>query len=160
MTLIQAATIFAIQLMDKTNHNLPYDKEFIINNVAQIASVTEDLQELETLIKIARWESGGFNKKVISCKIKGDYGQAHGMFQVHPWSPQEAKECCSEDIAIQAKVALKRIRESVDMCKRVGKKNSDLLTGYTDGHCISNGKEAALRWGSGKSIKMILDSEK
>lgn len=160
MTLTQAAVLFALKLMDKTNHNLPYDKDFVSASVTQIASVTEDAQEIETLIKIARWESGGFNKNVVSCKTKGDNGQAHGTFQVHPWSQQEAKDCCSSDLSVQAKIALKRVRESVEMCKRSGFRGSDLLTGYTAGHCVANSKEAALRWGTGKTIKIILESDK
>lgn len=157
MTLTQAAIFFAIQLMDNTNHNLPYDKQLITEIVPQIVSVTNDLAEIETLIKIARWESGGFNKDVINCKIKGDHGQAHGLFQIHPWSMQEAKDCCSKDFAVQAKIALDRVHLSIDMCKRAGKKGSDLLNGYTIGHCITNGVEAARRWGTGKIIVKLLE---
>lgn len=157
MTLIQAAVFFALQLMDKTNHNLPYDKEFVSDVIPQIISVTSDISEIETLIKIARWESGGFNKDVINCKIKGDHGLAHGLFQVHPWSAQETKDCCSSDLAMQAKVALGRVRISVNMCKRAGYHGSDLLNGYTVGHCITNGVDAAMRWGTGKAIKKLLE---
>ena len=156
MDLMQAAVIFAIQLMDSTNHNLPYDKQLVSSVVSKIATVTSDPAELETLIKIARWESGGFRQEVINCKVKGDHGQAHGLFQVHPWSQQEAKDCCSTDITVQAKIALDRVHYSVDMCKRFGKKGSDLLAGYTVGHCVVNNVDAALRWGTGKKIKFLI----
>lgn len=157
MLLAESAVIFALFLMDKTNNNLPYDKQFVTESVQSIALVTSNLSELETLIKIARWESGGFQRNVVSCKIKGDHGDAHGMFQVHPWSPQEKKDCCDDDIAVQAKVALSRVRISINMCKRFGMKDSDLLSGYTIGHCVSNTMDAKMRWGNGKALQKLLD---
>ena len=159
MNMMTAAVAYAFHLMDVSNHKMPYDKDFIKDIIEQIVPSTSNNQELETLIKIARWESGGFNPDVVSCKVKGDHGLAHGLFQVHPWNENEASRACSKDIGIQADLALERVRMSVSMCKRFGKFGSDLLTGYTVGHCVSNEKEAALRWGTGKTIKKLLETE-
>jgi len=155
--LLKAAIVFAIHLMDSTNRGLPYDQAIVTDTVRAVVSVTQDVAEVETLIKIARYESGGFRKDVALCKVKGDNGMAHGLFQVHPWSRQEAKDLCDPDFKKQAAIALARVRESRKMCKRLGYKNSDLLTGYTKGHCIKQGKAAKLRWGSGKAIQKIVD---
>lgn len=157
MSIVQTAVTFALALMDQTNNKLPYDIQFVTESVESIASVSSDLSEIETLIKIARWESGGFRKEVINCKIKGDHGDAHGMFQVHPWNPEEKKDCCDPNIAVQAKVALSRVRISINMCKRFGKTGADLLTGYTVGHCVSNNMEANMRWGNGKALQKLID---
>lgn len=158
MELLQASIAFAITLMNKTNHGLPYDKQIVEDVVKAVTDVTSDPGEVETLIKIARWESGGFRKDVATCKVKGDHGMAHGLWQVHPWSMQEAKDLCGS-FEKQARIALGRVRQSQAMCKKKGMKGSDLLTGYTRGYCFKGGKAAKLRWGNGKTIISIMDSE-
>jgi len=158
MTLLQAAIIFATSLMDHTNGGLQYDKQTVAEVVTSITEVTQDPQEVEILIRIARWESGGFRKSVASCKVKGDNGQAHGLFQVHPRSKQEALEACGT-YKEQATLALARVRESVAMCGKQGKKRSDLLTGYTVGHCVNGDRSAGLRWGDGSAIKKIIEKD-
>lgn len=158
MKLLEAAILFANTLMLHTNHGMPYNEQAVNDVVSGVVSVTSDYPEIETLIRIARWESGGFRKDVGSCKVKGDHGQAYGWFQVHPWSRQEAKELCGTTQQ-QATIALKRVRESKRMCSQMGFKGSDLLTGYTRGHCYKDGKAAKLRWGTGKFIARVISEE-
>jgi hypothetical protein len=160
MDLATAALIFATQLMDKTtNPGLEYDRLTMAATVAGIVKVTSDPQQVETLIKIARWESGGFRRDVASCKVKGDNGMAMGLFQVHPISRQEALDLCSDDYSKQAAVALAHVNDSVRYCKMAGYSGSNLLTIYTHGHCHrSKDNVAWLRWGDGKAIQKIIDT--
>jgi hypothetical protein len=158
MDLSQAALVFATSLMEKTNHGLPYDKVTMAAAVEAIVETTQDTAEVETLIKIGRWESGGFRSDVATCKKKGDQGQAYGLFQVHPWSNQEAIEACST-LPRQAALALARVRESIKVCKRVGRKGGDLLAIYTVGHCVQNSPSGRLRWGDGSTINGLMQSQ-
>ena len=157
MTLLQAAIVFALSLMDRSNGGLPYDHQMVTDVVAGCVSVTNDPSEVETLIKISRWESGGYRKDVANCKVKGDNGQAYGLFQVHPRTSKEAKELCGT-YAEQATIALDRVRESAKMCAQFGRKGSDSLAGYTVGTCVKNEQHAKLRWGNGKAIINLMDS--
>lgn len=158
MDLSQAALVFATSLMEKTNHGLPYDKDTMAQAVEAIVETTQDTMEVEILIKIGRWESGGFRKDVATCKTKGDYGQALGLFQVHPWSNQEAIEACST-FQRQATLALTRVRESIKICGRVGRKGGDRLAIYTVGHCVANSPSARLRYGDGSTINGLMQSQ-
>lgn len=158
MNILQAAIIFALSLMDRTNRGLPYDKVMVTDVVTSICQVTSDPSEVETLIKISRWESGGYRKEVANCKIKGDNGQAYGLFQVHPRTNEEAKRLCGP-YRDQIQIALDRVRESRKMCGDRGYKNSDTLTGYTVGHCVKGDMSARLRWGDGKAITKIIEEE-
>lgn len=158
MTLLKAAIMFALALMDRTNGGLAYDRVMVTDVVANIVSVTQDIPEVETLIRIARWESGGFRKDVANCKVKGDNGQAYGLFQVHPRTNEEAKRLCGP-YRDQIQIALDRVRESRKMCGDRGYKNSDTLTGYTVGHCVKGDMSARLRWGDGKAITKIIEEE-
>jgi hypothetical protein len=158
MTLLQAAIVFAISLMDRSNSGLSYDKQMVTDVVTACASVTNDPSEVETLIKISRWESGGYRKDVANCKIKGDNGQAYGLFQVHPRTSKEAKELCGT-YAEQAAIALDRVRESRKMCAQFGRKGSDSLAGYTVGTCVKSEPQARLRWGDGKAILNLMESD-
>jgi hypothetical protein len=158
MTLLKAAIIFALAFMDRTNHGLAYDKVMVAEVVGAITTVTQDIAEVETLIRTARWESGGFRKEVANCKVKGDNGQAYGLFQVHPRTNDEAKKLCGV-YRDQATIALDRVRESRAMCKKQGYKGSDLLTGYTVGHCVKGEAGARLRWGDGTAIQKVIEEE-
>jgi hypothetical protein len=156
MNLLQAAIIFALALMDRTNSGLPYDRTMVTDVVTGICQVTSDPSEIETLIKISRWESGGYRKDVATCKVKGDNGQAYGLFQVHPRTLKEAKELCGT-YAEQAAIALDRVRESAKMCAQFGRKGSDSLAGYTVGTCVKSEPQAKLRWGNGKAILNLIE---
>ena len=154
MTYTQALIKFAFALMSTSKY--PYDSEIVEKVAIAVSEVTENYVEAETLIKIARYESGGFREDVANCKVRGDHGKAHGLFQVHPWTKEEQKMLCSDDFTKQASVALERVRESFRMCSRAGLKGSDKLTAYTRGHCSKDGKAARLRYGSGKTIQKYM----
>jgi hypothetical protein len=158
MTLLQAAIVFAISLMDRSNNGLSYDKQIVTDVAIACVAVTTDLSEIETLIKISRWESGGYRKDVANCKVKGDNGQAYGLFQVHPRTNKEAKELCGTYLE-QATIALDRVRESRIMCAKQGRKGADSLAGYTVGTCVKSEPQAKLRWGDGKAILNLMESE-
>lgn len=159
MTLVEAVFAYAVQLMAATNHNMPYNHTVMEETVAAIAAETDDLQEAETLIKIARWESGGFRKDIASCKVRGDHGAAQGLFQVHPMNAEEMTDSCSNDYRKQVQVALAHIRNSIAVCKMHGYRGSDLLTIYTHGQCRSRAPEARLRWGDGKALQKFVWTE-
>jgi hypothetical protein len=159
MDLATAALIFSTQLMDKTS-SWQYDRETMAQVVDGIVRTTDNLQEVETLIKIARWESGGFRKDVVSCKVRGDHGAALGAFQVHPFTEQERIDLCSSDLARQATVALFHVRDSVSSCRRQGFHGSNLLTVYTHGRChVSADGVARSHWGDGKELQRIVWTE-
>jgi hypothetical protein len=145
MLLAQALLIFATRLIGTQAH----DQTVMENTVAAIAAETSDLSEAETLIKIARFESGGFRKDVASCKVMGDRNQAMGLFQVHPTSKEEMRKSCSKDYREQVQVALVHVRDSVEICRMHGYRGAALLTIYTNGKCTGKQLNAArLRWGS------------
>ncbi len=160
MDLAGAALIFATNLTDSTwNKNWgPYDHQTMAHVVDGIVRTTDDLHEVETLIRIARYESGGWRSDVVSCNVKGDHGLAYGAFQVHPLTDQDAIDLCSKDTAEQAAVALRYVDASVEACKKFGLKDSNLLTVYTHGHChVAKDNIAALHWGDGKELQAIMD---
>lgn len=159
MDLATAALIFSTQLMDKTA-NWEYDHDTMAAVVDGIVRTTDDVQEVETLIKIARWESGGFRNDVVTCKVRGDHGAALGAFQVHPFTAQERTDLCSKDLAKQAAVALFHVNDSVRACKRQGYRGSNLLTVYTHGHChVARDGVARSHWGEGKELQLIVWTE-
>jgi len=164
MNLATAALIFSINLMNKTHDPSwgPYDHQTMRNVVMGVVDATTDTQFVETLIKISRWESGGFRKDVVNCKILGKLGE-RGAFQVYPLNEQEKIDLCSSDISKQATIALKHINSSINICKQYGLKSSNLLTIYTHGTChAAKDNVAAARWGNGKTIQalMNIDEEK
>lgn len=159
MTLLQAALAFAMRLMDNTNQGMPYNQQVLEDTVVAITDVTEDIQEVETLIRIARWESGGFRKDIATCKVKGDNGAALGLFQVHPITKQEFTDLCSKDYRDQARAALAHVHNSRDICKMHGYNGSALLTIYTNGSCRANSSAARLRWGSGQELQSLVWTE-
>jgi hypothetical protein len=162
MDLATAALIFSTKLMDSTyNRNWgPYDRQTMAAVVTGIVKTTTSLREVEMLIRIARWESGGFRKDVANCTILGKIGE-RGAFQVWPINEQEKKDLCSPDFAVQAAVALRHVNDSIDTCKRSGYKGSNLLTIYTHGKChAAKDKAASMRWGTGDAIQAILDEAK
>ncbi len=46
MTLFQAAIVFAAQLMDSTNHGMPYDDQVMTDTVSAIVEATDNIQEV------------------------------------------------------------------------------------------------------------------
>jgi hypothetical protein len=105
---------------------MPYNYSVMEETVSAIANETSDLSEAETLIKIARWESGGFRKDIADCRVLGDHGAARGLFQVHPINKEEMVDTCSKDYRKQVQVALTHLRDSVEVCKMHGYRGSDL----------------------------------
>lgn len=159
MDLATAALIFATQLMDRTS-TWEYDRATMSDVVTGIVRTTDDAAQVETLIKIARWESGGFRKDVASCRVRGDHGQALGIFQVHPFNEQERIDLCSKDYAKQAAVALFHVNDSVAACGRSGFKGHNLLTIYTHGRChVSRDGVARSHWGDGHEVQALMWTE-
>ena len=160
MDLATAALIFSTKLMDST-HNPnwgPYDHQTMEQIVTGIVKATTDIPMVETLIRIARWESGGFRADVANCKILGKIGE-RGVFQVLPSNEKEKTDLCSSDFAVQAAVTITHVNTSINTCKKYGLKDSNLLTAYTHGHClIAKGKEALLRWGTGHGIFLVINA--
>lgn len=162
MDLAAAALIFSTNLTDNTwNKDWgPYDHQTMSLVVEGIVRTTNDVHEVETLIRIARYESGGWRGDVASCRVKGDNGYALGAFQVHPFDAQERADLCSGDFAKQAAVALHHVNESVNACKKLGLKGSDLLTAYTHGKChAASDFIVSSHWGDGKALQEIIDSD-
>lgn len=159
MTLAEALLSYAVQLMAATNHGMPYNHSVMEQTVAAIVEETSDLSEAETLLKIARWESGGFRADIANCRTLGDNGAARGLFQVHPIGKQEYTDTCSKDYRRQVEAALTHLRNSVEICKMHGYRGSDLLTIYTRGQCHARAPEAQLRWGDGKALQKFIYTE-
>jgi hypothetical protein len=159
MTLLEATLIFATQLMDHTNHGMQYNHQVMNDAVAAIVEVTESPQEIETLVKIARYESGAWRKEVADCRIRGDEGGALGLFQVHVFPNEKASDACSSDYRKQVRVALAHVRNSAEICGMHGYRRSSLLTIYTNGSCRLNSSAARLRYGSGKELQALLYTE-
>lgn len=155
MLLEQAALIFTTRLV---GHNLA-DRETMQNTVSAVTLVTDDVQEMETLLRIARWESGGFRRDIADCHTLGDSGEARGLFQVHGLNAREKNDLCSSDYRVQAKIALSRIRSSAIDCKRKGKFGAALLNEYTSGHCNRGNEASLLRWGDGSELQRLIYTE-
>lgn len=158
MDIATAALIFAEKMMDSTYSAQwgPYDHHTMEEVVKGIVKVTSDPHMIETLIKIARWESGGWRRDVATCTHKGGY--AKGVFQVYPIDNQERADVCSSDFSKQAAVAMSHVVSSVQQCKKMGFSGSNLVTVYTHGRClVDKSGIARLHWGDGKSIQAIFD---
>jgi hypothetical protein len=158
MTLENALIIFMTKIMGPQTYNDQVLKE----TAHAISAVTNDFQEAETMARIARYESGGFRSDIANCKTRGDHGAAFGIFQVHPFTDDEAKKVCSSDLKEQAIVSLNRVRGSFERCARRGLGGSDKLTEYTHGHChrAKGADDAArLRYGDGKAVEKLVYTE-
>lgn len=131
-----------------------YDEQHTVAIAEAAYEATDDYSELETLMRIARWE-GGFRKDIADCVIKGDHGVALGPWQVHYRNDWEKYWLCN-DYIFSAKIALERMRESYTWCRKFGLKGSDLLSGYTVGKCIKDSPSAKARWGNGNAFPNIM----
>jgi hypothetical protein len=120
-----------------------------------ITDVTTEPWEVETLGKIAYYESGGIRRAVANCTIIGKIGE-RGVFQVLPRNMTEQLDLCSSDISKQARVALGRIRESKQVCERQGIRGADVLGIYTHGRCVRGNREAAFRYGDGSKLRSLI----
>jgi hypothetical protein len=165
MNLEQALLVLTTQIMGRQ----VYDHQIAEKTAAAIAEVIQseddtltasDYRDGETLLRIARYESGGFREDVASCKTRGDSGEARGLFQVHGFSATEKVQLCSSDYREQVKVALGRVRGSIQRCANKGLWGSHLLTEYTHGTCKKEqGNAARLRWGSGKALEKLVHTD-
>lgn len=156
MDIKTAITIMAIKLAKEISGD-HYDESVALEVADAVNEVTSDPSEIETLLKIAKWESG-YRRNVANCKVKGDNGDAMGIWQVHPRSKSEAVSLCSS-IAESAKIALYRVRESKSACMKKGMKGPALLSGYTIGHCVKVDKHSIMRWGDGQFIIKLLKED-
>lgn len=156
MTLTEAALVYAARLMAATNNGATYDSTVMTDTVLAIVAVTQEVQEVETLIRIARWESGGFRSDIASCKVRGDHGAARGIFQVHPFNDEEMHATCSADYRDQVWVALFHVHDSVAICKMHGWKGSELITIYTSGFCHKQDTVSYSHWGTGKDLQTLV----
>jgi len=138
---------------------IPVDQGVKEEVVSAVVSVTQDAQEVETLLRIARWESGGFRRDIASCRVRGDSGEARGIWQVHGIGAQEKYDLCSPDLSKQARVALAHVRGSARTCGNKGYRGHQLLGEYVSGQCGRGNEASRLRWGSGEAIQRLLFTE-
>jgi hypothetical protein len=131
------------------------DKKGLDGILTAIVAVTTEDWEAETLARIGWWESG-YRKEHIDCTVIGKAGD-RGVFQVIPRNHSEALDACSSNFEIQAKLALSRIRESRKMCEAKGYRGSDILGGYTVGHCVRGEPLARLRYGDGTLVRSLMN---
>jgi hypothetical protein len=150
MDLKEILFIVAVKL-SKEISGIYYDEEQTLKIAEAAFQVTQDPAELETMMKIAKWESG-FRKDISDCIVKGDGGRALGPWQVRFRGDSE-KELLCQDYVSSAKIALDRIRESYVWCSKFGFHGSDLLSGYTIGKCKRNTISAKRRYGAGKMFE-------
>ena len=154
MTLKQLLIIFAVRLSREATGDA-YDEGHTLAIAESIYEATDDYSELETLVRIARWE-GGFRRDIANCSVRGDSGQALGPWQVHYRNDFEKVWLCN-DYVFSAKIALERMNESYNWCRKFGLKGSDLLSGYTVGKCTKNSPSAKIRWGNGNVFSHIFE---
>lgn len=147
MELKELLFVLAMKL-SKEISGTSYNEEHTLEIAEAAFQVTQDPAELETLMKIAKWESG-FRKDIATCIVKGDGGRALGPWQVR-FRDNEEKHLLCQDYVSSARIAVDRIRESYEWCGKFGLKGSDLLSGYTSGKCRRNSISAKRRYGSGK----------
>ncbi len=134
---------------------VPLDVVLAKDVAVGIAEVTTEMWELETLTRIAYWESGGLRRNVADCTVIGKLGE-RGVFQVLPRSMSEQTDLCATDIAKQARIALGRIKESKRICERQGIRGADVLGIYTHGRCVRGNWFAALRYGDGSKLRSLI----
>lgn len=161
LQLLQAALIFASNLCTNQNpcSTSPTDEGVMEDVVYASVAATDDVQELATLLSIARWESGGWRKDIAYCFTRGDGSIAIGSWQIHPFNKQELLDTCSGDLTLQAQVALNHLRSSVSDCKRQGLTGSNLLNEYTSGSCFRGRSASRLRWGNANALRKLMVSE-
>lgn len=137
--------------------NVPYkvDANILDDVSSAIPRVTSEPWEAETLARIAFWE-GGLHAKVADCTILSKTGD-RGVWQISARSVAERSIACSADIAVQAQLAVERVRQSKAACEKRGMRGSDLLGVYTVGRCVRGERFARLRYGDGAKLRSFLD---
>jgi hypothetical protein len=158
MTLTKALVALFVYLFALHPHNTPYNAPMAEKTAAAIAEVTTEMWEAETLARIVRWESG-LRDDVANCTVLGPQGE-RGLWQVKPKNASEKTDLCSSDIVKQARIALKRVRESKEECERKGFRGADVLGVYTDGVCKRGNRRAAFRYGDGSKLRSLVEAEK
>lgn len=155
--LTAALTMLFALLFNVEPRNAPYDQEAAQAMSSAIVEATQLPWEMETLARIARWESS-LRKEVVNCVVLGKLGE-RGAFQVIPRSHSEGVDLCSTDLAKQARVALGRVRESKLICERQGLRGADVLGVYTHGRCVRGNRFAALRFGDGSRLTSLIKEQ-
>lgn len=129
--------------------------EIVVDEVVRATiSVSAEVWQVETLLLIARGESG-FDKDVVHCKRLNSFG-ARGTFQVVPRSNEEMVASCSHLLEDQARLALARIQESIEACEKVGIHGRDSLGIYTHGRCFVGNQFSRKRYGNGLILRELM----
>jgi hypothetical protein len=89
------------------------------------------------LASVASFEST-FNGKVDDCRVSGDGGRAHGLWQTHAPKAQ----VCADRLAA-ARIALRMVRDSFTQCR--AQSLPDKLSHFTDGFCKHDWGRSRLR---------------
>lgn len=109
----------------------------------EIEKSTDDLRRQEVLARLA-WFEGGYWMSVANCKVKGDKGQSHGLFQIKPRTPRERKMACGT-LTEQIALANEFLDRSANACPQ--NSGADTLAMYVSGTCQKGIKQAKHRWG-------------
>lgn len=148
-------TLFSNLISQVPENYIKPSYELLIKLSDSIDNVAEHDWEAETLTRIAWWESG-VRESIVTCKRKSSMG-ASGAFQVIPRNANEAQQACSSDLTEQAKLALRRVRESKTWCANLGITGADSLGGYTSGKCYKNNRHSRLRYGTGSALSYLMN---
>jgi hypothetical protein len=157
MKLIPAIVAMFTYLFTLQPVNTPYNAEMSLRASEAIATVTDQAWEAETMARIVRWESG-LRKDVADCTVIGKRGE-RGLWQVMPRSESEKTDLCSSDLVKQARIALARVRESKQVCERIGFRGADILGIYTHGACVRGNRLAAFRYGDGSKLRSFIEQQ-
>ncbi len=155
MNLYAAAFAFAMNLATKEPRFSQHVDEDVVDKVVRATiAVSVEVWQVETLLLIARGESG-FDKDVVFCRRLNSYG-ARGTFQIVPRSNEEVADSCSQLLEKQAHLALVRIQESVDLCENAGIRGRDSLGIYTHGRCFVGNQFSRKRYGNGLVLRELM----
>ena len=150
MNLLTATGALFVYLFNLEPRNISLDVSMANDATNAIVAVTSEPWEVETLARIARWESG-LRRNIVDCVVLGKLGE-RGAFQVMARNHSEQLDLCSSDLSKQARIARDRIRESKKVCESQGIRGSDVLGIYTHGRCIRGNRIAAFRYGDGSKL--------
>lgn len=159
MTRLAAAIVYISSIISNGSPIVAaaVDKDTLDRSIVGVLAVTYEPWEIETLLKIAYYESG-FRRGIADCTIVNSKN-ARGTWQVVPRNTSESLRACSNDLEAQARLARERVRESRDMCERQGLRGSDVLGGYTIGKCVRGEPLAKMRYGDGVAFRMLTETK-